>query len=152
MGLRLIDSIIIPLNTTQYALELDQYLDTSVVQFLVDVFGTDTFIASKAWLYKKLPRRLTSGFSDWPSVRCKLRVRLWTKKRKMQRRRVKMMSSRCQFHTHHNLATRHLKTSLGSYLRSHHHHLGVPFVVAGVHSTHGFPTGSRAYLVFLLLN
>ncbi len=48
MGLRLIDSIIIPLNTTQYALELDQYLDTSVVQFLVDVFGTDTFIASKA--------------------------------------------------------------------------------------------------------
>ncbi|SJL02051.1 uncharacterized protein ARMOST_05375 [Armillaria ostoyae] len=28
MGLRLIDSIIIPLNTTQYALELDQYLDT----------------------------------------------------------------------------------------------------------------------------
>ncbi|KAK0190885.1 Zn-dependent exopeptidase [Armillaria mellea] len=28
MGLRLIDSVIIPLNTTQYALELDQYLDT----------------------------------------------------------------------------------------------------------------------------
>ncbi|KAK0468417.1 Zn-dependent exopeptidase [Desarmillaria tabescens] len=28
MALRLIDSIIIPLNTTQYALELDQYLDT----------------------------------------------------------------------------------------------------------------------------
>lgn len=43
MGLRLIDSIIIPLNTTQYAFELDQYLDASVVQFPVDMFETDTF-------------------------------------------------------------------------------------------------------------
>lgn len=30
VGLRLIDSIILPLNTTQYALELDDYLDQSV--------------------------------------------------------------------------------------------------------------------------
>lgn len=30
VGLRLIDSIILPLNTTQYALELDDYLDQLV--------------------------------------------------------------------------------------------------------------------------
>ncbi|EDR12349.1 uncharacterized protein LACBIDRAFT_245820, partial [Laccaria bicolor S238N-H82] len=33
VGLRLIDSIIVPLNTTQYALELDEYLDQSAVDF-----------------------------------------------------------------------------------------------------------------------
>jgi len=30
LALRVVDSIILPLNTTQYALELDEYLDTYV--------------------------------------------------------------------------------------------------------------------------
>jgi N-acetylated-alpha-linked acidic dipeptidase len=31
MALRMIDSIVLPLNTTQYALELDEYLDKYVI-------------------------------------------------------------------------------------------------------------------------
>ncbi|KJA29916.1 hypothetical protein HYPSUDRAFT_31952 [Hypholoma sublateritium FD-334 SS-4] len=44
LGLRLIDSIILPLNTTQYSLELEEYLD--VVEGLVPSVGNDVQFAS----------------------------------------------------------------------------------------------------------